>query len=245
MKNALITGANKSIGFETARFLLKNGFHVFLGARDESRGREAGERLTAEGLTDFEVIQLDVSDQVSVDAARATIGNRVEVLDALINNAGISGGMPQSAMSVTIEQFRRVMEVNLYGIVRMNQAFLDLLEKSAAPRIVMVSSLGASMTLHSDPSWKYYAHKAAVYPTSKAAVNMYTIDLAYELRDTAFRVNAVDPGFTKTDFNHHRGTGSVEEAGRRIGKYALTEVNMPSGKFISEEQNPINGEIPW
>jgi NAD(P)-dependent dehydrogenase (short-subunit alcohol dehydrogenase family) len=245
MKKALITGANKSIGFETARHLLQNGYHVYLGSRDLENGREAVAKLKGEGLSEVELTLIDVSDQQSVDAARAEIGKKTGVLDALINNAGINGGMPQSALGATIEQFRKVFETNLYGVVRVTQAFFSLLEKSSQPRIVMVSSLGASMTLHNDPTWKYYSHKAALYPSSKAALNMYTIDLAYELRDTPFKVNAVDPGFTKTDFNNHRGTGSVEEAGARIARYALIGEEGPTGKYISEEQNPETGEIPW
>lgn len=245
MKTVLITGANKSIGLETTRVLLKEGYHVFLGSRDLKNGQEAVEKLKSEGFTTVEVIQLDVSNQESVNAARLLIGQKTTTLDALINNAGINGGMPQAAMEATIEQFRTVYETNLYGVVRVTQAFFDLLEKSDQPRIVMVSSLGASMTLHSDPNWKYYAHKAALYPSSKAALNMYTLAMAYELRDTPFKVNAVDPGFTKTDFNGHRGTGSVQDAGKRIAKYAMIDKDGPSGKFISEEHNPETGECPW
>lgn len=245
MKKAFITGANKSIGFETAKQLLQNGYYVYLGSRDLDNGQEAVEKLKAEGLKNVEVIQIDVSDDESVKAARAEVGKKTEVLDALINNAGITGGMPQGALVASIDQFKKLFDTNLYGVVRVTQAFFDLLEKSAQPRIVMVSSLGSSMTLHNDPNWKYYSHKSALYPSSKAALNMYTIDLAYELRDTAFKVNAVDPGFTKTDFNNHRGTGSVEEAGKRIAKYAIIGANAPTGKFISEEQNPETGEIPW
>jgi len=127
----------------------------------------------------------------------------------------------------------------------MTQAFIDLLRKADQPRIVNVSSSGCSLTLHSDPSWKYYTHKAAVYPASKAALNMYTTDLAYELRDTNFKVNAVCPGFVATDFNNHRGTGTVQEAGTRIAKYAMIDADGPTGKFISEEYNPETGETPW
>ncbi len=245
MKKVLITGANKSIGFETARQLLKNGFYVYLGSRDLKNGREAVEKLKAEGFNEVVAIQIDVSNQQSVNAARAEIGNKTDVLDALINNAGINGGMPQAPLEASIDQFKKVFDTNLYGVVRVTQAFFSLLEKSAQPRIVMVSSLGASMALHSDPNWKYYSHKSGLYPASKAALNMYTISLAYDLRNTLFKVNAVDPGFTKTDFNNHRGTGSVEEAGVRIAKYAFIGKDGPTGKFISEEQNPETGEIPW
>lgn len=245
MKTILITGANKSIGLETARYLLQQGNFVYLGSRSLCKGEEAAERLKEAGFVQVKAVQLDVTDDESVRQARELIGSQKESLDVLINNAGINGGMPQSALEATVEQYKAVFDTNLYGVVRVTKAFFDLLEKSPAPRIVNVSSLGASMTLHGDPNWKYYQHKAALYPSSKAALNMYTIDLAYELRDTPFKVNAVDPGFTKTDFNNHRGTGSVEEAGERIGKYALLGANGPSGRFISEEQNPETGEIPW
>jgi len=137
------------------------------------------------------------------------------------------------------------MDTNLYGVVRVTQTFIDLLKKSDQPRIVNVSSSGCSLTLHCDPNWIYYSHKAAVYPASKAAMNMYTINLAYELRDTAFKVNAVCPGFVATDFNGHRGTGTVQEGGIRIAKYAMIGEDGPTGKFISEEYNPETGETPW
>ncbi|RSK29766.1 SDR family NAD(P)-dependent oxidoreductase [Hymenobacter metallilatus] len=127
----------------------------------------------------------------------------------------------------------------------LTQAFLDLLQKSEQPRIVNVSSGMASLSLPTDPTWKYYPNKGAVYYTSKAALNMYTIILAYELRDTEVKVNAVDPGFTATNFNNHCGTGTVEEAGARLVKYALIGEDGPNGKFFSEENNPETGEIPW
>ena len=245
MKKVLITGANKSIGFETARQLLKEGYFVYIGSRSLENGIKAVEKLKAEGLENAEVIQLDVTDAQSVQEARNQIGSKTDALDVLINNAGINGGWPQSALEASIDQFKDVFETNVYGVVRMTQAFIDLLRKADQPRIVNVSSSGCSLTLHSDPSWKYYTHKADVYPASKAALNMYTIDLAYELRDTNFKVNAVCPGFVATDFNNHRGTGTVQEAGTRIAKYAMIDADGPTGKFISEEYNPETGETPW
>lgn len=245
MKNALITGANKSIGFEAARQLLQKGYYVYLGSRNIENGQEAVGKLNAEGLTNVEAVQLDVSDPKSVKAARADIGKRTDGLDVLINNAGINGGLPQTATGADIAAFRRVYDTNVFGVVLVTQAFMDLLQQSAQPRIVNVTSGMGSLTLHSDPTWKYYANKGAVYHSSKAALNMYTVVLAYELRDTPFKVNAVDPGFTATDFNNHRGTGTVEEAGSRIVKYALIDADGPTGKFISEENNPETGEIPW
>ena len=245
MKKVLITGGNKSIGFETARQLLQEGYYVYLGSRDLENGRQAVEKLKAEGLQAVEVIELDVSNQDSVNAARDEITRKTDVLDALVNNAGINGGLPQTALGSDVAVMHDVFNVNLYGVVRVTQAFIDLLKKAGQPRIVNVSSGGCSLTLNSDPSWKYYHHKGAIYPPSKAALNMYTIVLAYELRDTPFKVNAVDPGFTATDFNQHRGTGSVEEAGTRIAKYVLVGEDGPTGKYISEETDPETGYIPW
>ena len=245
MKKVLITGANKSIGFETARQLLQKGYYIYLGSRNLENGLEAVEKLKAEGLNEVEAIKIDVSDDESVTEARAEIGKKTDSLDVLINNAGISGGMPQTATGASIEQFTKVFDTNVFGVVRVTQAFMDLLKKSPAPRIVNVSSSQGSLALADDPTNKYYNHKGAVYQPSKAALNMYTIALAYELRDTPIKVNAVDPGFVATDFNNHRGTGTVEEAGHRVTKYAVIDDDGPTGKFFSEETNPETGEIPW
>lgn len=245
MKTALITGANKSIGFETAKQLLQKGFYVYLGSRDLKNGAEAVQKLKEEGLENVEAIQIDVTNDASVKAAREELGKRTEVLDVLINNAGITGGMPQSALTATIDQFKNVFDTNLYGVIRMTQAFIDLVKKSEHPRIVNVSSSQGSLTLATDKTNIFYNHKGAVYQPSKSALNMYTIILAYELKDTDVKVNAVDPGFIKTDFNNHRGTGHVSEAAQRITKYAMIDDNGPTGKFFSEEYNAETGEIPW
>lgn len=245
MKSALVTGANKSIGFEVARQLAQKGIYVYLGCRNLERGIEAVNKLKAEGLNNVEVIQLDITNDESVKNARAEIGKKTQVLDILINNAGIFGGYPQQALNTTIDQFKATYDSNVYGVVRVTQAFIDLLKLSTEPRIVNVSSSQGSITLHSDPSYKYYDYKAAAYLSSKAAMNMYTVVLAYELRDSNFKVNSVCPGYTKTDFNGHRGPGTVEDAGKRIIKYALIDKDGPTGKFFSEENNPETGEIPW
>ena len=244
MKKVLITGANRSIGFETARQMLQKGYYVYLGSRTLENGLEAVEKLKAEGLNEVEAIQIDVSDQASVTAARAEIGKRTEVLDVLVNNAGISGGMPQTT-NTDIAVFKQVYDTSLFGVVRAVQAFVDLLQKSAQPRIVNVTSGLGSLTMQSDPTWKYYNVKGAVYSSSKAALNMYTIALAYELRDTPFKVNAVDPGYTATDFNQHRGTGTIEDAAARLVKYATIGTDGPTGRFFSDDNNPKTGESPW
>ncbi|WP_416865447.1 MAG: SDR family oxidoreductase [Imperialibacter sp.] len=245
MKSALITGANKGIGFETAKQLSQNGFHVFLGSRDLRNGLEAVEKLKTEGLTNVEAVQLDVTDESSVKTAREEIGKRIGALDVLVNNAGINGGMPYTALEASADQMMAAFDTNVFGVARVTQAFIDLLRKSAAPRIVNVSTSVGSLSLQSNPTWPAYDYaKYAVYGASKAAMNMYTVHLAYELRDTAFKVNAVCPGYTKTDFTNHAG-GEVEVAGQRIVKYALLDQNGPTGKFFSEETNPETGEIPW
>jgi len=245
MKSALVTGANKSIGFEVTRQLAQKGIYVYLGSRKLENGIAAVEKLRAEGLSNVEAIQLDVTNDESVKRARTEIGKKTNALDILINNAGIFGGYPQGALDSAIDQFKTAYDSNVFGVVRVTQAFIDLLKKSPEPRIVNVSSSQGSITLHSDPSYKYYHYKAAVYLSSKSAMNMYTVVLAYELRDSDFKINAVCPGYTKTDFNGHKGSGSVEVAGERIIKYALIDNNGPTGKFFSEENNPETGQVPW
>lgn len=245
MKKALITGANKSIGFEAARQLLQKGYYVYLGSRNLGNGQEAVKKLKVEGLNEVEAVQIDVSDPESIKFARVEIGKKTSVLDVLINNAGIMGGITQNATLTDIAVYKEVFDTNFFGMVQMTQSFLDLLQNSPQPRIVNVTSGLASLTLHNDPSWKYYAVKAAVYNASKAALNMYTISLAYELRDTPLKVNAVDPGFTATDFNSHRGTGTVEDAAARLVKGATLHNDGPTGKFFSDDNNPQTGVSPW
>lgn len=144
-----------------------------------------------------------------------------------------------------MEHYNEVFDVNLYGVVRVTQAFIGLLKQSEEPVIVNVGTSVGSLSLQDNPEWPAYDYgKYAVYASSKAAMNMYTVHLAYELQNTAIRVNAVCPGYTKTDFTGYHG-GEVEEAGKRIIKYALIGKDGPTGKFFSEESNPETGEIPW
>ncbi|NIJ52926.1 SDR family oxidoreductase [Dyadobacter arcticus] len=245
MKTVLITGANKSIGFETARQLLRMGYFVYLGSRDQQKGQEAAEQLKSEGYDHIEVITIDVDHVDSIKAARQTLGSKIESLDVLINNAGISGGFPQTAADVDINIFRQVFETNFFGVIETTQAFMDLLKNSPEPRIVNVTSGLGSLTLHNDPNWKYYHVKGAVYTSSKAALNAYTIVLAYELRDTAFKVNVVDPGYTATDFNQHSGPGTVEDAAARLVKAATLAADGPTSQFFSDDNELGTGISPW
>jgi NAD(P)-dependent dehydrogenase (short-subunit alcohol dehydrogenase family) len=167
------------------------------------------------------------------------------VLDVLVNNAGISGGTFQSARHTTLDQYQAVFATNVFGVAGVTQAFLDLLEKSPQPRIVNVSTAMASLTLFADFENANSAYRLPVYQASKAALNMYTLNLAHELRDTPFKVNAVCPGYTQTDFTGHQGTSTVEQAGQRITKYALLGPDGPTGKYFSEEYFPAPATCPW
>lgn len=170
MKTALITGANKSIGFEAARQLLQHGYYLYLGSRDAQKGQQAVDQLKAEGLTQVEPLLIDVTNSASIAAARAALGQKTPVLDVLINNAGISGGMQQPALGTPISTIKEVYETNVFGVIEVTQAFIDLLRQSPAPRIVNVTSGLGSLTLHNDPSWKYYAVKGAAYAPSKSTL---------------------------------------------------------------------------
>lgn len=252
MKTALITGANKGIGFEAAKQLLQNDYYVFLGSRNEKLGSDAVEKLKSEGFKNVEAVQIDVTDDTSVNNARIELGKKIDVLDVLINNSGINGiefdgetPIMHTSTETEVSKYKEVFEVNVFGVIRTTRAFLDLLKKSTQPRIVNVSSSQGSLTLHSDPNFIHYKHKGVVYQSSKAALNMFTLVLAYELRELPFKVNAVSPGSTKTDFNRQLGQGSVEDAAKRIIKYATIDQDGPTGKFFAEDMNPEIGEIPW
>ncbi len=240
MKKIFITGANKSIGFETARQLGLAGNHIFLGVRSIANGEAAAHKLKGLGVTDLTVIPIDISNAGSVRSAKELVAAQTDRLDALVNNAGILGRTPQTPSSMDPEAILEVFNTNFFGTIRTTQAFLDLLRNSPAPRIVNVTSDLASLTRHNDPSWKYHAFKGAAYGPSKTALNAYTVALAYELRDTAFKVNCVNPGYTATDFNNHRGEKSPEEAARIIVRFATLDAGGPTGKFYSED-----GETPW
>ncbi|MCE7066603.1 SDR family oxidoreductase [Dyadobacter sp. CY326] len=244
MKTVLITGANKSIGFETARQLLQQGFYVYLGSRSIEKGQQAVDQLHAEGLTEVEAIAIDVDNIESIKAAREVLGQKTKVLDVLINNAGISGTM-QNSLETDPRIFKQVFETNVFGVIAVTQAFIDLLKEAEQPRIVNVTSGLGSLALHTDPSWIYFNAKPAAYVASKAALNAYTIVLAHDLRDTAFKVNAVDPGYTATDFNHHSGPGTVPDAAARVVKAAVLEHDGPTGQFYSDDNAPETGISPW
>jgi len=240
MKKVLITGANKSIGYETAKQLAQLGYYVFISARDADKGNAAVQQLNAEGFNNIGFIQMDVTSAASIKQAYQSLALQTTSLDVLINNAGISGGFPQPASSYPAEEVLRVFETNFFGVIQVTQTFLPLLKASAAPRIVNVTSGIGSLTHQSDPLWEYYSLKGGAYGPSKTALNAYTIALAYDLKDLGFKVNAVDPGYTATDFNNHRGYKTVATGAAPIVQYATIGDAGPTGGYFGEE-----GVIPW
>lgn len=208
MRTALVTGANKGIGLEIVRKLVDEGFFVYMGSRDLQQGIEAVKELAAEGLGTLDVVQLDMNSQLSIDAARKEIGVKIDALDVLINNTDAIDDMPQSAPGYCIDSIKEVFETNDYGPIRVLHAFFDLMRKSPEPRIVNVTCGLGSQAVASDQC-------------AKTALNRYTINLAYDLRETNFKVNAIDPGLIKIDFDNSLAAGTIEDAGNRIVKYAL------------------------
>ncbi len=231
MTTTLITGANKGLGRETARRLLADGHDVWLAGRDEARGRGVAQELGAR------FVQLDVTDEDSVAAAAAQVATDSGRLDVLINNAGITGGHVPPA-DTTGDDMRRVFDTNVFGIVRVTRAFLALLDRSANPVIVNVSSGMGSLAVTSDPERFESTLIGLTYPSSKTAVNMLTSQYAKAF--PRIRINAVDPGYTATDLNGHNGTQPVEEGANVIVAMAELDGSGPTGTFSDQ-----HGRVPW
>jgi NAD(P)-dependent dehydrogenase (short-subunit alcohol dehydrogenase family) len=245
MTTVFITGANRSIGLETAKQLSKKGLFVYLGSRDLVKGKATVKELNEKGFQNIKAIEIDVINPQSVLTAKNIVENEQGKLDILINNAGILGINPQSTTETSVDDIKEVFETNFFGVISVTQTFLELLKKSDSPRISNITSGLGSLTLHTDPSWKYYPVKTAAYGPSKSALNAYTIVLAHELRDSAFKINVIDPGYTATDFNHHSGPGSVESAASFIIKHTLTDENAPTGQYFSNDIEDETRISPW
>ena len=243
-KIALITGANRGIGFETARQLGKQGIKVLIGARSEEKGKEAEATLKAEGL-DVEYIGIDVDNTATHAAAAKTIEEKYGKLDILINNAGIflaeefDNGVPVPASKTTQETFRKTFDTNFFNTIDVTQALLPLVKKSDAGRIVFLSSGLGSLGLHSDPTSEIYNYKVPAYNISKTALNGYVVHLAHELKDTNIKVNTAHPGSVVTDMNAN-GQIPVEEGARTSVDLATLPADGYSGKFIH-----LGQELPW
>ncbi|HEY9139497.1 MAG TPA: SDR family oxidoreductase [Bryobacteraceae bacterium] len=238
-KIALVTGANKGIGFEVARQLAASGCTVLLGARNQTLGEDAAGKLAAEGL-DVRDIAIDLTLPTTIIAAASRIAADFDHLDILVNNAGIAtpGDGPPTASS--LDAIEKTLRVNFLGSVAVTQAMLPLLRKAPSGRIVNVSSGLGSLTQNGDPAWPYAAHKYLGYSASKAALNMLTVQLAYELRDTAIKVNSADPGYTATDLNGHSGTQTILEGAAEAIRLALLPEDGPTGTYSDSK-----GVVPW
>lgn len=250
-KIALITGANKSIGFETARQLGSLGMTVLIGARDENRGLEAEKSLREDGA-DARFVQLDVADAESIQRAAGWIDAEYGHLDVLVNNAGTASVSRQrlSLTQTSLEDMRAVYEINVFAVVAVTNAMLPLLRRAPAARIVNVSSEVGSITAQSDPGHPLAQMPAsAQYPSSKAALNMITVMYAKELRDTPIKVNSANPGFTATDFNDHRGFRMASEGAEPSVYLATLPADGPTGVhwgyLWAGDGKGGYGIIPW
>jgi NAD(P)-dependent dehydrogenase (short-subunit alcohol dehydrogenase family) len=240
-KIALITGANKGLGFEMARQLEQAGVTVLLAARDPEKGEAAAAKLRGEGL-DAQSLKLDVDDQADYAAASAFLETNYGRLDILINNAGISTDpIGDGKVSATTEEaLRRTFDTNFFAPVALTRALLPLLKKSGAGRIVNMSSILGSQALHADPNSPIYGFKSLSYDASKAALNSFTIHLAYELKDTKIKVNSAHPGWVKTDMGTDAAPMELTEGAKTGVELALLGEDGPTGGFFH-----LGKPLPW
>jgi NAD(P)-dependent dehydrogenase (short-subunit alcohol dehydrogenase family) len=235
---ALITGANKGIGYEIAAGLGALGWSVGVGARDAERRDAAVEKLRAAGVDAFGV-PLDVTDDASVAAAVTLLEERAGRLDVLVNNAGVTGGGSQQPTTADLAAVRAAVETNVFGVIRVTNAMLPMLRGSASPRIVNMSSSVGSLALQTTPGIDMGPISAA-YSVSKTFLNAVTIQYAKELHDTNILINAGCPGFTATDLNGFRGTRTPEQGAAIAIQLATLPDGGPTGGFFEDA-----GVVPW
>ena len=239
-KLALITGGNKGIGLETARQLAKGGVQVIVAARDVTRGETAAQSLVKEGLP-VEFVQLDVDDAASITRAAAEVERRHGRLDILVNNAGaVHDSFDKPPSGQTIDTWRKTFDTNVFGLVAVTQAFLPLLHKSKAGRIVNVSSRLGSITDQADSKSPYYDFKVPAYNVSKAAVNAWTVQLAHELKSTPIKVNSIHPGHVKTDMGGANAAMEIVDGAKTSVELALIPDDGPNGGFFH-----LGERLPW
>jgi NAD(P)-dependent dehydrogenase (short-subunit alcohol dehydrogenase family) len=242
-KIALVTGGSRGLGWETCRQLARQGTKVLLGARRKESGQAAASELQKEGL-DVEFVQLDITEPQQIEAVRKHIEEHYGRLDILINNAAIKHPEEQlfdnTATTVSTEALRSTFEVNFFGTVALTRALLPLLRKSEAGRIVNVSSMMGSLTIHSNPRHPMADVKPFAYDASKAALNQFTVHLAAALRDTPIKVNSAHPGWVRTGIGGEEAPMDAEEGARTAVQLATLGPDGPTGKFLHFDQ-----EIPW
>ncbi|MET7462539.1 SDR family oxidoreductase [Nonomuraea sp. NPDC005501] len=240
--SVLITGGNKGLGFEAARRLGEEGWTIFLGSRDEGRGRAAADKLTAGGAN-VVLVPLDVTSDESVADAVRLVREHTDRLDVLINNAGAPGHIVAPA-DATADEIHSVYDTNVYGPIRVTHAFLPLLQAADHPRVVMVSSGGGSFAVVTDPEQPVSKMHELAYSSSKAALNMITVRYAQALPDIKF--NVATPGevanrkFAATDMNRHTGELTVTEGTDSIVRLAMIAPDGPTGTFIDRL-----GPVAW
>lgn len=239
-KVALITGANKGIGLETARQLGQNGVHVIVGARDAARGEAAVAQLLSEGLS-AEFLRVDLADAGTFGLAADAIAERHGRLDILVNNAAVMEDERGAATSaVGMDVWRRTFEINLFAQIELTNALLPLIRKSEAGRIVNLTSILGSIGLHATPGSPIYSSKVPAYDVSKSAVNAWTVHLAYELKDTAIKVNAAHPGWVKTDMGGEEAPMELVDGAKTSVQLALLDADGPTGGFLH-----MGEALPW
>jgi NAD(P)-dependent dehydrogenase (short-subunit alcohol dehydrogenase family) len=237
---ALVTGANKGIGLETARQLGQRGIQLLVAARDHAKSEAAAAQLRSQGLS-AQGLVLDVGSDASIDHAVQEVAARHAKLDILVNNAGVLLDDPdRSPSQQSLEAWRGTFAINLFGMVAVTRAFLPLLRKAPAARIVNVSSILGSLTLHADPGSPIYDSTMPAYNSSKSAVNAWTLSLAHELSGTPIKVNSVHPGHVKTDMGGKRAPMSIEDGARTSVAMATLGADGPSGTFTH-----LGKTLPW
>jgi NAD(P)-dependent dehydrogenase (short-subunit alcohol dehydrogenase family) len=246
---ALVTGANQGIGLQIAKDLVAHGFAVLVGSRNLERGEAAAKEVGPGAYA----LQLDVTNQASISAAAQRVRKEFGRLDVLMQNAAISNTRKLPGQSVeeyskttrpsnvSLDEMRAVWDTNVFGVLALYQAMLPILRETPGARIVNVSSGVGSLTTNLDPACTYRSIFGPVYPASKTALNALTVAMALELESEGIKVNAVSPGFTKTNLNGYAGTESVEQGAREAVRVALLGADGPTGRFTRWE----NQTIPW
>jgi NAD(P)-dependent dehydrogenase (short-subunit alcohol dehydrogenase family) len=244
-KIAFITGGNRGLGFQTALDLKENGTKVVIGSRDLEQGKKAVEKLRAAGV-DADVIKFDITNPADHKAAFDYFNSKYGRLDILVNNAGIAGGSfpgngpEHSASDVPLDLLEKVFETNFFAPVALTKTLLPLIKKSPAGRIVNLSSILGSLSLHADPKSPIYHAKSFAYDASKTALNAFTIHLAYELRDTNIKVNSAHPGWVKTDMGGEQAPMELSEGGKTSAALATLPADGPSGGYFH-----LGKPLPW
>lgn len=237
---ALVTGANKGLGFETARQLGKQGIHVIVASRDPAKAEATTLALKSDDIS-AEALTLDVSSAKSIELALKQVSDQHGHLDILVNNAGVMHDDPAKKPSEqTMEAWRKTFDTNVFGLIATTNAFLPLIRKSAAGRIVNLSSILGSNTLHQQKDSGIYDFKVPAYNVSKSAVNAWTVHLAHELRDTAIKVNAAHPGHVQTDMGGANAPMAISDGAKTSVALATLAADGPTGGYFH-----LGQALPW